>query len=205
MIETSSGPAPKLLGPQPVAVAPNRLKAGLSRFWRKRPGAVGQHLIGPIVGAGLLGGLLGGVASFAAGHFIKPAPTDSATTAKAEAVVEAREIANKYMDMLKTGKFEEFMKQVENTHMLMTKEKFEKFKREFDNDRLHADRFFGRPRNEYELIHEEAKSTDLVELIYLEKFDNGVLYWEFVLYRGSDRWKLASLAWSHEMRQAFAH
>jgi hypothetical protein len=47
------------------------------------------------------------------------------------------------------------------------------------------------PLHQFEPIRETAYSPNLIQFIYLERFEHGALLWRFVMYRGVDRWRIA--------------
>jgi hypothetical protein len=164
-----------------------------------------SRLTRPILIAGLLGGLLGGVASFAAGRLIKPATPTPVPTAKEKATEEARHIVEEFLALLKLEKEkkDEFMKQVKNGYTYMHDDVFKRYKQEFDNVRLVYPGIFGDPLHEFELLRETALSPDLIQFVYLEKFDHGGVIWRFIMYRGKESWRIAILIWSQEGHDAF--
>ena len=155
------------------------------------------RLTRPIFVAALLGGLLGGAVSFAANRFIKPASPPPAPTEKELATQEAREIVERFLAMLKPDKEkkDEFMKQVKTGYTYMPDKDFELIKQRFDNFRLETPNKFGAPLYEFELLRETALKPDLIQFVYLEKFERGPIVWRFILYRGKESWKLTYLNW----------
>jgi hypothetical protein len=165
-----------------------------------------SRLTRPILFAGLLGGLLGGVTSFAADRLIKPATPTPAPTAKEKATEEARHIVEEFLALLKAEKEkkDEFMKQVKNGYTFMNDDLYKRYKQDFDTARSFVyPGYFGTPLYEFELLRETALSPDLIQFVYLEKFDHGAVIWRFVMYRGKESWRVANLIWSHEGRDAF--
>jgi hypothetical protein len=157
----------------------------------------------PILIAGLLGGILGGGGSFAASHFIKPASPPKVPTAKELAAKEAREIVEEYLAILKADKKEEFIAQVKKGQTYMPDQTFAEVKKRFENSRIVVLQTFGSSLHEFELLHETASSPDLIQFVYLEKFERGPIVWRFIMYRGKDSWKLAYLNWFDDANTAF--
>jgi hypothetical protein len=159
----------------------------------------------PILIAGLLGGFLGGVLSIAATRFIKPAVSVPPPTAKEKATAEARGIVEAFLEELKVGtkeKNEEFWSHVKMAYTFMTDELFKQTKTAFDNYRLGVG-VYGSPLHDFELLSETAVSPNLVQFVYLERFERGALVWRFIMYKAKDYWRIALLDWTSEMRQAF--
>jgi hypothetical protein len=164
-----------------------------------------SHLTRPILIAGLLGGLLGGVVSFAADRLIKPAVPAPIPTANEKATEEARHVVEAFLALIKAEKEkkDEFTKQVKNSYTFMNDDLFKIYKQDFDTSRIVYPGHFGTPLYEFELLRETALSPDLIQFVYLEKFDHGVVIWRFVMYRGKESWRITNLIWSHEGREAF--
>jgi hypothetical protein len=162
----------------------------------------------PILIAGLLGGLLGGVVSFAASRFIKPtepAPPAHVPSPKEEATAEAQQIVEKYLAIIKQGPMhnEEFMKAVKSAYTNLDGNDFTVFKQGFDDGRIKYEGWYGKSSLVFELLHVNALNPNLVEFVYLEKFEHGSLNWRFIMYRGEQRWFIAWLSWSHIVHDAF--
>jgi hypothetical protein len=172
-----------------------------------------------IVIAGLLGGLLGGVASFAAARFITPAhPEDSRAhststkefsratddpAAREAASEEARKIVETFLSLLKARNTEEFWEHVKQAYTAMTDADYKAGKDRFTNFLIEYDGRFKGSLGEYELISETALSKDLIQYVYLERYTRGGVIWRFVMYRGKDRWFIAFMTWSPDARDAF--
>ena len=159
----------------------------------------------PILIAGLLGGILGGFLSFAASRFIKPAVVEPPPTAKEKATEEAREVVLAFLDILKAGtkeKNDEFMQQVERGYTYVP-EDFKTYKEHFANSRFIYPNIFGPSLHDFELLSQTAASSNLVQFIYLEKFEHGAVVWKFIMYRAKDNWRIAYVIWYHEVQKAF--
>ena len=174
---------------------------------RTTPQSGKSRLTVPILIAGLLGGLLGGVASFAASSFIKPIGTlpVHAPSPKEEATVEAQQIVEKYLAIIKQGPThnEEFMKAIKSAYTYMPENDFTIFKQGFDDGRIKFEGWFGKSLLEFELLHANALNPNLIEFVYLEKFEHGSINWRFIMYRGKERWFIAWVTWTQNARDAF--
>jgi hypothetical protein len=167
------------------------------------PASATRRLTVPILIAGVLGGLLGAVLSFAANRFIKPAPLPPpAPTAKEIATEEARHVVEEFLAILKTEKKDEFMAQIKNGSTYVPDAVFNEFKQKFDNSRTEI-RLMGSPLYEFALLRETALCPDLIQFLYLEKFERGGVIWRFIMYRAKDSWRIAQLLWNPEVREAF--
>jgi hypothetical protein len=160
----------------------------------------------PIVIAGLLGGLLGGVVSFAASRWVVPAQpkAETAPAVRHEVPPEARAIADAYVAELRAGKFEEFAAHAKIGSTITTDEEAAKFKARLLEFRRVANGSFGPSLGEFEVLGETALSPSLVRLTYLEKFERGGVWWTFVLYHGKDHWWLAWVDWGVNPAVIFA-
>lgn len=157
--------------------------------------------------AGLLGGLLGGAASFAAGRWLKPPEppkSESATGSGGPASPEARQVAEAFVAKLRAGKFDEFALDAKVASAAVTDQTFAAFKARLDQERLVYGKLYGRSTGEFELLRETVLSPHLVRFAYLEKFENGGVIWFFILYRGSETWRLSYVDWSDKLALAFS-
>jgi hypothetical protein len=159
----------------------------------------------PILIAGLLGGLLGGIVSFAASRLVKPAPPPSPPVANQQAINEAREISQSLFAELKAGKIEQFMAHVRLAYPALTDEQFKEYRFRFANDRTEHMKLFGKSLDQFEYLRGAAETTDLVQLIYLEKFERGGVLWKFIMYRGPESWNLTYVEWNPSTAGAFSH
>jgi hypothetical protein len=155
--------------------------------------------------AGLLGGLLGGVTSFAASRLIKPATPPPPPVANQQAINEARGVVEALLAELKAGKKEEFIAHFRLAYHQMTEEEFRDYKNKFINARLAYPIIFGKDLDQFELLRETAASPDLIQFLYLERYERGGLLWHFILYRGSETWNLAYMKWDPFPLDAFPH
>ena len=128
------------------------------------------RLTGPVVVAGLLGGLLGGVASFAASRMIAPPPvTKSDSTTEAPIASEARQITDAFMAAVRDG-----ADPVGGGGQERRLARLGQGVRELPRP-IHARpgayaKQYGEPSRQFELVREVTLSPSLVRLIYLEKY-----------------------------------
>jgi hypothetical protein len=165
----------------------------------------GPLLSKPILIAGLLGGLLGGLTSYAGSRFFKPAVAAPALTLKEKAIEEARPIVEAFLEELKPGtpaKNDEFWNHVKMGYTFMSDEDFKDTKKKFDNSRIILG-VFGQSLHQFELIKENAASPNLVEFVYMERFERGPVIWRFIMYRAKDNWRVALLDWTVQSHDAF--
>lgn len=155
----------------------------------------------PILIAGLLGIVLGSAAMFAAGRFLKPG-AQSAPTENDKAAEEARHILEEFLAKLKEGKNEEFMAMIKLGYTFLTEEAYRDVKQKFHNSRLEIG-LYGKPLNEFELLHQTAISPNLIQFVYLERFEHGAVIWRFVMYHGKESWRVAHLFWNPNAYEAF--
>lgn len=152
----------------------------------------------PILIAGVLGGLLGGVVSFAATRWLKPAePT------KAEVPAEARQVAQGFGAKLKAGKYDDFLTDVKSAMVFDGENDFRAFQKSFEESRNLFPKVYGTPLGELELVRETALTPNLVRFVYLEKFPRGALAWVFILYKDAERWQLNYLTWNKSLGGIF--
>lgn len=157
-----------------------------------------SRLMRAVVIAGLAGGLLGGLASFAASRLIKPV----VAVPQAAETSEAREVAGIFIQKLEEGKFEEFTRDV-GSAAGATEEKFQAFKSRFYQERVLYEKLHGPSTRQFEFVRESVASPSLVRVVYLEKYQTGGVLWFFVLYRTRDGWKIASVDWNDNISVVF--
>lgn len=155
----------------------------------------------PILIAGLLGGVLGGVVSFAAGRLIKPPePVKSDPIPN-----EARERARSFIAKLRAGKFEEFAQDARAGTTIRTEAAFTEFQSKLLESRVAFTNGMGPTTGEFELLQETIAGTSLVRFVYLEKFERGGVVWILVLYRDRDSaWRLTYLDYGWNVAGVFA-
>lgn len=158
----------------------------------------------PILIAGLLGGILGGMSSFAASRLIKPIVPVPPLTDKEKATAEARSIVESFLAELKEGKNEEFWAHVKLALTYHPDEVLQKAKQKFDNERYIFLKLYGNHLHQYELLSETANSPSLIQFLYNERYEHGSVLWRFVMYRGKERWYISLLDWTQEVRQSFS-
>ncbi|HEV3384588.1 MAG TPA: hypothetical protein VG097_07220 [Gemmata sp.] len=156
----------------------------------------------PILIAGLLGGFLGGFLSIVGTRFIKPAVSVPLPTAKEIATEEARQVVEAFLDILKAGKYDEFMEQAKRGYNYIP-ESFAESKRNFDNSRIAYKGIFGPSLQQFDLLSQTAASPSLIQFLYLEKFEHGAVVWKFIMYRAKDNWRISYLNWYHDTFKAF--
>jgi hypothetical protein len=159
----------------------------------------------PILIAGLLGGLLGGVAAFAANRWIVPT---HAATAEAKPHIpipkEARTAVEWYIAKLEAMQYNEFAAEVRRGMVkILPQERVDKVLKEFQQSREEIHRTLGNHTAPFELIRETAVSNELIRFVYLEKFEDNVVVWAFVVYQTKDGWRLVRFAWDPEVLNAF--
>ena len=154
----------------------------------------------PILVAGLLGGVLGGVGSLGVTRWMKPA-----TPAKTEVggPAEAKQIAESYIGKLKEGKYEEFKADVKAGLDFTSEAVSQAYNKDFDEARRVYPGASGSPTGEFDLLRETALAPDLARFVYLEKFQRGSLLWIIVVYRTPERWRINAIAWKPELILAF--
>ena|SRR5579872_6817192 len=153
----------------------------------------------PILIAGLLGGILGGVISFAANHFIKPAVAAPPPTAKEKATAEARSVVESFLSEINENKQDQFLEHIKLGRTFLTNDDFNTFKQKFKNSRLLYEGINGKPLKEFELIQEVAMSPNLVQFVYMERYERDPVFWKFVMYKGKDWWRISFLDWDEQL------
>jgi len=158
----------------------------------------------PILVAGLLGGLLGGVFSYTASRWVKPVDAPKTIGTVHIDSTEAHKVAEAFVAKLKAGNFDEFALDAREASAAVTDETFTGFKAKLAKDRQLYNGLYGASSGEFELLRETALSPSVVRFAYLEKFDRGGVIWFFILYRGKDTWKLSFVDWSDKLALAFS-
>jgi hypothetical protein len=139
----------------------------------------------PVLVAGVLGGLVGAVLSFALGRWM-PAPPAVPPPAPPS---EARQFAEAVFDLLKAGKHDAFMDQLRPAFAEATDEQFaEVRKRMYETREGNAKRYGG--GGEFEYCRESALGSALVNVTFLERHPRGCVVWSLVVYRAADGWKV---------------
>lgn len=158
----------------------------------------GSRMTRAILIAGVFGGILGGVVSFAASRLIKPIEPVKADPPP----TPAREVAEAYISKLRSGKNDEFITDVRTGMALITEQEFAAFKQEFSDSRNRFSVMFGSRTGEYELVRESIISPSLARVIFLEKYERGGVLWFFVVYQCKDGWRLAGVSWNEKLALA---
>ncbi|HVL16282.1 MAG TPA: hypothetical protein VM529_27160 [Gemmata sp.] len=154
--------------------------------------------------AGVLGGLLGGVAAYAAARmFPAPPAGDTAAGGAQASAPEARQVVEGFLGKLRDGKYPEFVEDVKRGRTFMSEAEFEAFKKSFVESRKVYHGGFGNLTGEYDLIRETVLRPDLVRYVYIEKFERGSLVWLFVIYKTKDGWRLNTISWNPDLIHAF--
>jgi hypothetical protein len=158
----------------------------------------------PVLLAGVVGGLLGGVAALVAGRmFPPPAAQDQPAAGRPEARSEAREVVELFVDKLRAGKFDEFALDAKMGSPTLTDAELVKFKARLSEFRTVTTQTLGRSSGQFELLRETALSPSLVRFVYLEKLERGGVWWLLVLYRGKENWTLAWVDWGANLQRLF--
>jgi hypothetical protein len=158
----------------------------------------------PILLSGLLGGLLGGSASFIANRTIVPTtpPAKSETAEPPRSLDEARQVAESFLANVRDGKQDQLAADVKNGVWLVTDQEFATFLGQFTADRARFAKQYGEPSRQYELVREVVLSPSLVRLIYLEKYQRDGVLWFLVLYHTMDGWRLVGVTWKEKLAVA---
>lgn len=155
---------------------------------------------GPIIIAGLLGGLLGGVASFAASRMVVPAPaTKSESQKQTPLSSDARQVTDAFMTAVRDGATDQLAGAVKSGIWLISDQEYQSFLGQFTPDRKRYAKEYGEPSRQFELVREVALSPSLVRLIYLEKYPRDGILWFFVVYRSQDSWRLVGVTWKEKL------
>lgn len=141
---------------------------------------------------GLAGALVGGGGVFAAGRMAQAKPTDAVAHGSEPA---PKAIADTLLAKLKEGKTEEFADLVRASSTPTSDVEFVRFKKNMVDVRGAFMKTFGSSLGEYELVREQTVSASVVRLVYVERFEKNGMTWVFVMYQGSDGWKVASVNW----------
>jgi hypothetical protein len=157
----------------------------------------------PILIAGLLGGLLGSVISFAANRWIVPSRA-ATTDAKPRIPIpqEARTAVEWYIAKLEALQYEEFATEIRRLKGV-SQEMLEAFVKDFQQWRKNYHGALGNHTGPFELIRETAVSTELVQFVYLEKFESSAVVWFFVFYQTKEGWRLVRITWKDDLFVAF--
>jgi len=157
----------------------------------------------PILLAGLLGGLLGGGASFIANRTISPVPAaKSETRPPTPSTEEARQVAESFLGSVRDGKQDQLAADVKNGVWLISEQEFASFLGQFNADRARFAKQYGESSHQYELVREVMLSPSLVRFIYLEKYQRDGVLWFLVLYHTMDGWRLVGVTWKEKLAVA---
>lgn len=149
--------------------------------------ATGATFSKPVLVAGLLGGLLGAVFSFALARAL-PAPVKPPPPAPPS---EARQYVEQVLGLLKAGKHDDFMAQLRPAFAESTDEQFAEVRKQMYEARERDAKMFG-GAGEFEYCRESVLSPTLVRVIFLEKYPRGCMVWSMIVYQAPDRWLFVS-------------
>jgi hypothetical protein len=152
-----------------------------------------------ILAAGVLGGVLGGVAAFAASRMIVPATPGKTETAVAAS--EARAVVESFISKLDDDKGEALADEVKSGRWLINEQEYASFRGQFTIDRARFRKQYGE-RGEVEFVREEPLSPSLARLIYLERYQHDGILWIFVVYRTMGGWRLVGVSWKEKLAVA---
>jgi hypothetical protein len=144
--------------------------------------------------AGIAGGLIGALVSFALARTFPPKPAAPPPAPPSE----ARQFGDHVIGKLKTGDRAEFTRLIRPAFAGMTNEQFAEFcqRSVFDN----RDQF-GKANGgavEFEFARETVLSPSLVRLAYADKYARGCLVWVLVVYNTPDGWQVLAFSFDSE-------
>jgi hypothetical protein len=154
----------------------------------------------PVIIAGLLGGLLGGVAAFAVGRVVVPAPSGKSDAANPAA--DVRPLAESFLRRLQGDNLDELQIALQNGFWPITQQEYATFRGQFAADRARFVREFGDRTGEFELVRETTLSPSLVKFVYLEKYQRDGILWHLVLYHSQGDWRLIGVSWKEKLAVA---
>lgn len=147
-----------------------------------------------ILWAGIAGGLIGALLSFALARTFPPKPAGAPPAPPSE----ARQFADHVIGKLKTGDRAEFTRLIRPAFAGMTNEQFAEFcqKSVFDNRDQFAKSNGGAV--EIEFARETVLSPSLVRLAYADKYARGCLIWVLVVYNTPEGWQVLAFSFDSE-------
>ena len=151
-----------------------------------------------ILAAGVLGGVLGGIVSFAASRIIVPLPPSKSSSAAAE----ARPVVDSFIGKLRDEKAEELTTEITNGRWLISEQEYASFRGQFNVDRARFSKQYGERTGEFELVREELRAASLVRIVYLERYQRDGVLWFFVVYRTMGEWRLVGVSWKEKLAVA---
>jgi hypothetical protein len=154
-----------------------------------------------ILAAGLLGGVLGGVCSFAANRMIVPV-TPRKDESAARSASEARPVVESFIGRLHSEAAEELSAEVKQGRWLITDQEYASFRGQFVGDRARFAKLYGERSGEFEFVREEALSSSLVRFAVLEKYQHDGVLWFFVVYRTMGDWRIVGVSWKDKLAVA---
>lgn len=152
------------------------------------PAAPTSPKTNPVWMAAIVGGLLGGVFTFALlrsfpSHHKEPPPPPT----------EARQFADDVIAKLHDGKNDEFIRYIRPAFAKLTDEQFAQFRKNLFDMRAEDAKIYGQP-GDFEFCRETRLSPTLARVTYLEKFAHGCVLWSLVVYNSPDGWQLVALS-----------
>jgi hypothetical protein len=154
-----------------------------------------------ILAAGLLGGVLGGVCSFAANRMIVPAPAGKDESA-AKSAADARPVVESFIGKLHSEAAEDLGAEMKQGRWLITEQEYASFRGQFVGDRARFAKLYGERTGEFELVREEALSPSLVRFVFLEKYQHDGVLWFFVVFRTMGDWRIVGVSWKDRLAVA---
>ncbi|MBM3978732.1 MAG: hypothetical protein FJ304_00330 [Planctomycetes bacterium] len=147
-----------------------------------------------ILWAGIAGGLIGALVSFALARTFPPKPA----VAPPAPPSEARQFADHVIGKLRAGDRAEFTRLIRPAFAGMTNEQFAEFcqKSVFDNRDQFAKSNGGAV--EIEFARETVLSPSLVRLAYADKYARGCLIWVLVVYNTPEGWQVLAFSFDSE-------
>lgn len=144
----------------------------------------------PVLLAALLGGLIGGVFSFALARTFPP-PVKPAPPAPQS---EARQFAEDLFRKLKAGHNDEFVALIRPGFGDLNDEQFTKFREGVFEMRTKVAKAYG-PPIEFEFARETPLSPSLVRVTFVEKYPRGCVLWWVVVYNTPAGWQVSAFSY----------
>ncbi|HSQ58537.1 MAG TPA: hypothetical protein VLM40_22645, partial [Gemmata sp.] len=160
----------------------------------------------PVLFAGVLGGLLGGLFAFAAGRMIggpMQEPANAQPVSQNSSSPEARAVLDSFLGKLKDLKDEEFINDVKVGMTFRDASEFEAFKKAFKDSRILFFSMFGQRKGNFDVVRETALLPELVRYVCIEHFEGGAVAWVFILYKTTEGWRVNAILWNKELMLAF--
>ena len=148
---------------------------------------------------GVLGAVLGGGGTILSGRFMTAKAAEHSAIEPA-----ARGLAADLIEKLKSPDPDKFPAAVYGNTFLISNEELLILKTSLVKAREQHAKSHGKTTGEYELVREQSAGPAVVRFVYVEKFERGGVAWYFLLYRGSEGWKIADVKWDPTLNVAFA-